>query len=167
MRKRIQGLAREVGYDMPRDEAATVAAAVARAGNEDEALAILDEVMLRPRTIAEALPGSAAAREPLRPASTPSVERPEQVAALADELTEKKIVAARSAEETEAAVLHDLDKLRATRDLQIPVGERLDEAGQRVADMRSVDDLLDEADARIAAAAEIRACAMPIPEVLP
>ncbi|MFG1274787.1 hypothetical protein [Xanthobacter flavus] len=166
-RKRIQGLAREVGHDMPRDEAATVAAAVARAGNEDEALAILDEVMLRPRTIAEALPGSAASREPLRPASTPSVVRPEQVAALADELTEKKIVVARSAEETEAAVLHDLDKLRATRDLQIPVGERLDEAGQRVADMRSVDDLLDEADARIAAAAEIRACAMPIPEVLP
>ena len=167
MRKRIQGLAREVGYDMPRDEAATVAAAVARAVNEDEALAILDEVMLRPRTIAEALPGSAAAREPLRPASTPSVVRPEQVAALADELTEKKIVVARSAEETEAAVLHDFDKLRATRDLQIPVGERLDEAGQRVADMRSVDDLLDEADARIAAAAEIRACAMPMPEVLP
>lgn len=167
MRKRIQGLAREVGYDMPRDEAATVAAAVARAGNEDEALAILDEVMLRPRTIAEALPGSAAAREPLRPASAPSVVRAEQVAALADELTEKKIVGARSAEETEAAVLHDLDKLRATRDLQIPVGERLDEAGQRVADMRSVDEIMDEADARIAAAAEIRACAMPIPEVLP
>ncbi len=71
----------------------------------------------------------------------------------------------RSRDLTSGAVLHDLDKLRATRDLQIPVDERLDETGARVADMRSVDELMDEADARLAAAAEIRACAMPIPEV--
>lgn len=91
----------------------------------------------------------------------------EQLAALAPEFTPAKLLVARSSEETEAAVLHDLDKLRATRDLQIPVGERLDETGQRVADMRSVDDLMDEANARLAAAAEIRACAMPMPEVTP
>ncbi|QRG09268.1 hypothetical protein EZH22_14015 [Xanthobacter dioxanivorans] len=102
------------------------------------------------------------------PAASPSRAapvRPEQLAALAPELMPAKVLAARSSEETEAAVLHDLDKLRATRDLQIPVGERLDETGARVADMRSVDELMDEADARLAAAAEIRACAMPMPEV--
>ncbi|MFG1331132.1 hypothetical protein V5F41_07740 [Xanthobacter autotrophicus] len=61
-RKRIQSLAREVGYDMPRDEAAAIAAAVAHARTDDEALALLDEVMLRPRTVVETLPGTLAAR---------------------------------------------------------------------------------------------------------
>lgn len=164
MRKRIQGLSREVGYDMPRDEAATVASAVAQARSEDEALSILDEVMLRPRTIAEALPGTRGAARPAEPARPPgaTAARSEQLAALAPEITPAKAEAARSAGETDAAVLHDLDKLRATRDLQIPVGEHLDEAGQRVAVMRSVDDLLDEADARLAAAEQIRACAIPM-----
>ncbi len=42
------------------------------------------------------------------------------------------------------------DKLRAMKDLQVPVGERINERGEVEADMRSVDDLLDEAEARAA-----------------
>ncbi|MFG1284858.1 hypothetical protein [Xanthobacter autotrophicus] len=114
-------------------------------------------------------PASASSRIPdaTEPTTSTRSPSPAQLAALAPELTPAKLLAARSSEETEAAVLHDLDKLRASRDLQVPIGERLDETGQRVADMRSVDDLMDEADARLAAAAEIRACAMPMPEVTP
>lgn len=67
MRKGITALAREVGYAMPRDEAAAIAAHVAKLP-EREALAVLDELMLRPRTLAQTLPGSAAIREMTLPA---------------------------------------------------------------------------------------------------
>ncbi len=46
-------------------------------------------------------------------------------------------------------------------DLQVPVGERVNERGELEADMRLVDDLLDEAEARMLAAKEIEACAIP------
>lgn len=166
-RKRVQALAREVGYEMPRDEAVAVAAAIARAPDEDAAGAILDEVMLRPRTIAATLPGTEAARlgaEPPRSDAAGIEPRPEQIAALTAELTPAKIAAARSAAEVDDVVANDLDKLRAMGDRQVPIGERMNDRGELEADMRSVDDLLDEADARLAAAKEIAACALPQPE---
>lgn len=168
-RKRVQALAREVGYEMPRDEAATVAAAIARAHTDDEAGAILDEVMLRPRTIAATLPGTEAARiaaEPSRAGAAGRPEpRPEQIAALTTELTPAKIAAARANPVVDDVVANDLDKLRAMKDLQVPVGERINERGEVEAEMRSVDDLLDEAEARLLAAKEIEACTIPQTEV--
>jgi hypothetical protein len=163
-RKRVQALSREVGHEMPRDEAATVAAAIARARTDDEAGAILDEVMLRPRTIAATLPGTEAARlaaEPPRAGAAGVEPRLEQIAALTGELTPAKIAAARTNPVVDDVVTNDLDKLRAMKDLQVPVGERVNELGELEADMRSVDDLLDEAEARLLAAKEIEACAVP------
>ncbi|MCJ8141642.1 hypothetical protein MKI84_01800 [Ancylobacter sp. A5.8] len=189
-RKRVQALAREVGYQMPKDEAAAIAGAIVRARSDDEAGAIVDELLLRPRTLAATLPGTEAARlevglraggrtespDGLQTASHSSAAsqaggivagepRPEQIAALADELTPAKIAAARAASVTDDTVAHELDKLRAMGDRQVPVGERLNERGELEADMRSVDDLMDEADARLAAAREIAACALPQPEM--
>jgi hypothetical protein len=60
MRKNIQALARQVGYEMPKEEAAELAAHL-HAGTEQDALRTLDELMLRPRTITETLPGTQAA----------------------------------------------------------------------------------------------------------
>ncbi|MFK8251780.1 coiled-coil domain-containing protein [Ancylobacter terrae] len=187
-RKHIQALAREVGHNMPREDAGAVAAAIARAPDEDAAGAILDELLLRPRTMAATLPGTEAARlerpraggttespgglqgdshssSPSRTgASIAGEPRPEQIAVLADELTPARIAAARSDAAVDDVVAHDLDKLRAMGDRQVPIGERLNERGELEADMRSVDELIDEADARLAAAREIAACALPQPE---
>lgn len=158
-RKRVQALAREVGHDMPREDAAAIAGAIAHAPSDDAALALLDEVMLRPRTIAATLPGTTAARVPA-PASPPDV-RPEQLAALSAEVTPARAADLRAAPEVDAAVLNDLDRLRAAGDAQVPLGERLNERGDVIVEMRSVDDLFDEADARLSAAREIAACAVP------
>jgi GNAT superfamily N-acetyltransferase len=50
MRKGITALAREVGYVMPREEAAALAARLSGMSEQD-AMATLDELLLRPRTI--------------------------------------------------------------------------------------------------------------------
>ncbi|QIB35806.1 hypothetical protein [Ancylobacter pratisalsi] len=189
-RKRVQSLAREVGYEMPKDDAAAIAAAIVRASTDDEAGAILDELLLRPRTMAATLPGTEAARlegslraggrtespgglqagshsSPASQAGSTVAGEPrhEQIAALSDELTPAKIAAARAASTTDDVVANDFDKLRMMGDRQVPVGERLNERGELEPVMRSVDDLLDEAEARLAAAREISACAMPKPEM--
>lgn len=166
-RKRVQALAREVGYEMPRDEAAGIASAIVRAPTDDEAGAILDELLLRPRTLAATLPGTDAAR--LEKQGGGGLDRPpeartEQIAALAEHMTPAGVAAARRDPMTDEAVLHDLDKLRALGDRQVPVGERLNDRGELEADMRSIDALLDEADARLSAAREVAACALPQPE---
>lgn len=166
-RKRVQALAREVGHDMPREDAAAVAAAIARAPDDDAAGAILDELLLRPRTIAATLPGTESARlaaEPPRVSGGGIEPRVEQITALADELTPARIAAARGDAAVDDVVVHEFEKLRTTGDRQVPMGERLNERGDLEADMRSVDDLMDEADARLAAAREIAACALPQPE---
>src|SRR5262249_34974474 len=53
-RARVQRLARELGYAMPADEAQVIARRL-HSVHEDEALALIDELMVRPRTLAKSL----------------------------------------------------------------------------------------------------------------
>lgn len=160
-RKRVTALAREVGYEMPRDEAAAIAARVIASKSENEALAILDELMLRPRTLADTLPGIS--RE------TPAASVPGRVSdivdvqdeALAPSITPAAARAARSDPLTDEAVLADFDRLRADRPkFEIPV-ELVDASGRRSNMMRDVEEIIADADARLAAAKEIAACTTP------
>lgn len=165
MRKGITALAREVGYEMPRDEAASIAAAISKLP-EDQALAVLDEMMLRPRTITESLPGTLSAKM-VRPEEAPPIVpgQPETAAALAQEMSPKRLEELRRDPELDDTILRDLDRLRAEKgDIEIPMGETVGPSGERTVQTRKVDDVLAEADERLAAAKEIEACAGPQPE---
>lgn len=94
-----------------------------------------------------------------------SIIEPAAVEDMAADLTAARRKEIRSDPETDDAVAIDLDRMRATRDVQIPMGETVDATGQRVPLMRSIDDVMTEIDAREKAAIEIRACATPQPEV--
>lgn len=62
-------------------------------------------------------------------------------------------------------LLRNLDRLRAERpDVKIPVGEAIDADGRATPVMRSVDDALAEADARLTASREIMDCVGGYPE---
>ncbi|MCC7115064.1 MAG: hypothetical protein IT520_11835 [Burkholderiales bacterium] len=168
-RKAVTALAREVGYEIPREEAAALAARLVKA-SDDEALAILDEFMLRPRTINEPLPGTVGARD--IPAAKPEAERvngkrvtienatPEQLRALADETTPARVAELRVDPLTDEAAVAEADRLRATKDVQVPVGVA-EQDGVKTPVFRSLDDMMDEADRQLAAAKEIAACATP------
>lgn len=164
MRKGITALAREVGAELPREDAAAIATALRGAKSETEALAILDELMLRPRTLAETLPGTGAARQlrALAPEEAPSIVPTEMREAMAPELTPARAAELRADPEVNDAMLRDLDRLRAEKgDISIPMGETIDAAGERVAVTRTVDSILAEADSRELAAREIAACVGP------
>lgn len=176
MRKGITALAREAGYVMPRDEAATIAAHLSGL-SEHDALAVLDELILRPRTLAETLPGAGGAAEPIKivgsPDGTGIVPLGKKVGIvnaydgeLAADLSPKQISEIRADPLTDEAVTLDLDRLRASKgDLQMPYGETVAPDGRKIAIMRSVDDVMAELDDRIAAANEIKLCATPEPGV--
>jgi hypothetical protein len=155
----VQTIARSAGYEMPVEEAAAVAKRVLAARTDGEARAILDAVSDRPSTIADTLP---AATKPAKniTENIPGEARRAQDAALVPEVTSTQSAKLRADPVTDEAVLNDFDKLRATKDVQVPV-EQVDASGQRVAVMQSADKIVDEADARLAAAKEIAACAMP------
>jgi predicted nucleic acid-binding Zn-ribbon protein len=162
MRKGITAIAREVGYDMPREEAATIAAKLAGM-TDDEAMAVLDELLLRPRTLADTLPGTGRGPAPA-PRDVLAERQPETVAALRAELTPEKIDAMRTDPDLEETVSRDLDKLLAENpDFEVPVGAVIDEGGQMAPATRRLDDIIAEADSREAAAAEIKACVGPYP----
>lgn len=72
----IQNIARMAGHDMPAEEAARIAARVTQLSDPEKARALLDEVFVRPQTIADTLPaaesqsrGPAAARRAVLEAS--------------------------------------------------------------------------------------------------
>lgn len=161
MRKGITAIAREVGYEMPREEAATIAAKLAGM-TDDEAMAVLDELLLRPRTLADTLPGTGRGPAPA-PRDVLAERAPEAASALRDELTPAKIEAARADPDVEETVSRDLDKLLAEKpDFEVPVGAVLDEGGQTMPATRRLDDIIADADSREAAAKEIQACAGPL-----
>lgn len=156
LRKRIGGLARAAGYAMPREESAAIAARITSM-SEHEALAVLDELLLRPRTLADTLPTTAPPVE--RTAPTPA---PMYRSALDAELSRERVETVRAEPETDAATLRNLDRLRAERgDFEVPMGETVDADGKPMAAMRRVDDLLAEADSRELAAREILDCVGP------
>lgn len=161
LRRHVTALAREVGYDMPGNEAETIAAAVRGATSDDEARAIVDELMLRPRTLADTLP---VAGVPPLPEPPPVSEAPLQVrTALNENFTPKRLEEMRSAPEVADAIRHDVDNLLAERggDIEIPIAESVGSAGERLAVTRSLRDILVEADSREMAAREIEACLTP------
>lgn len=165
MRKQITAVAREVGYEMPREEAATIAARIAGMSDQD-AMAVLDELMLRPRALVDTLPGTRAA-EPV--ADRPVMARPgqaEAVRALADEVTPERIAELRTDADMADTISRDLDKLVLGRgDFDVPVGVTQDADGKLIAATRKVSDVFDEAARREAAAKEIMACAGPLQTV--
>lgn len=97
--------------------------------------------------------GAAQAELPLTPPVGPSQ--------IGDDLTPKRRTEVRGEPETDDAVLRDLDRLRADRDVLVPFGETVDAQGNRVAMRRSIDDVLTEIETRERAAAEIKACVIP------
>lgn len=161
MRKGITAIAREVGYEMPREEAAAIAAKLSRMSEQD-AMAVLDELLLRPRTLLETLPGTGQARAP----AAEGVVRadPDAVAALRESLTPAKIDEMRGDPDVEETIARDLDKLMLERpDLEVPTGVTVDAEGRTVPTTRKVEDVVAEADSRLSAAKEIEACVGPYP----
>lgn len=154
MRKRITALAREVGYEMPKDEAAALAARVAHAGSDEEALGHLDELLLRPRTVAEPLPGTLGAEgeNRLSGLATEAARAPDR-SAVAD-MTPESIQTLMASPKGDAALMSELDRQRMLSDKQIPM---VTEDGTVVS--RSLDEMMDEIKADQDAAAQLEECA--------
>jgi hypothetical protein len=166
MRTRIQTLAREVGYAMPRDEAQIIAARLLTA-NEGEALAILDELVVRPRTLAKtinepppAVPADLPTPPPPKPEPPPAVT-PAYEDALARQLTPAETAKLAADPEHAATLERDLQRMRAeTPDKEVPIGRDAD--GNPVT--RTVEDMADEVEQRRLLAEEIKATCGPQPE---
>jgi hypothetical protein len=105
---RVQSLAREAGYVMPRDEAGTIAARLLKV-TEPDALAILDELVVRPRTLAKTL----AEPPPSVPADLP--KPPERIAAAAVRVEGETYTGTTHAEAYEKAIGRPL-----TADQRVP-----------------------------------------------
>jgi hypothetical protein len=155
----LQQIARQAGHALDRTEADRIATRLIGA-TDDEARAILDEFLVRPRTLGETLPdGQAVAARPAAPLDQGMYGK-----ALADEGAPARTGEAMRDTNTDDTVLRNLDRLRAERgDIAIPVGETIGTDGRAAAVMRNVDDMLAEADAREIAAREIIACVGPQP----
>lgn len=99
--------------------------------------------------------------QPLPPAkdlNTPTTN------ALREEMTPTKIEELRSEPDLAETVSRDLDKLMLEKpDLEVPTGVTVDADGRTVSTTRKVEDVVAEADARLAAAKEIEACVGPYP----
>ena len=155
----IEDIARSVGAEIDPAEARALADKLSRLPL-NEATAALDEFMLRPRTLPDTLPSVSAIAKERRALvkATPEPVSPELAAQVAPEAVEKL----RAEPELDETILRDLDRLRAEKgDVEIPMGETVNAAGDRVVHSRKVDDVLAEADERLAAAKEIEACAGP------
>jgi hypothetical protein len=136
---------------------------LAASKSENEALSILDEVMLRPRTIADTLPGI----EPSTVTSRTTGPTAEYAASLADDLSPKRIEELRADKNGDLGetVARDFDRLLVDRSgMDVPIGETIDASGQRVAVTRKIEDIASEVERREAAAKEIAACVGPYPE---
>jgi hypothetical protein len=160
----LEKLAQSVGYDASY-ESADLAARISKMSQAD-ALPVLDEFLLRPRTLADTLPSVTAAAKERRALAKalPEPMPPE----LAQELTPKALEDLRADPELDESILRDLDRLRAEKgDVEIPMGEQINAAGERVAVSRKIESVLAEADDRLAAAREIAACVGPQPEAGP
>ena len=160
LRKRVTALAREMGYEMPREEAKAIAGKIGQVSEQD-ALAILDEVMLRPRTVADTLPGASAPPPKGRAAAPETRFERAAIESLTQDLTPKRQRELRADSDTDEGVKLDLDRLRAEKGkVEYPAGQ--DAQGKQI--MRNIEDDLRDVEAREKAAAEIMACAKPAAE---
>lgn len=154
----VQNIARLAGHEMPAEDAAKIAARIAQLNDPDKARALLDEVFLRPQTIADTLP--VVEKPPSIPAEKINTDA---AAALRDELTPAKIEEARVHPDMEDTISRDLDRLMLERPgLEVPTGVTVDAEGKTVPTTRTVESVVAEADARLAAAKEIEACVGPL-----
>jgi hypothetical protein len=152
----LQNLARQAGHSLPRQDADQIATQLI-ALPDDEARSVLDELLLRPRTLADTLP-LAQETAVTKPALATGAYRD----ALSAELNNERAAIIPAEPATDETMLRNLDRLRLQReDLEIPVGATLDMDGRLGPVMRRVDDLLAEADARQLAAREIMSCVGP------
>lgn len=171
----VQDLARISGHEMERGEAEALAKRVT-AASESEAVQILSEIALRPRTVADTLPSAAAAKTERNMLAKMVADNEAEIAmrgrggtetldALAKEHTREAIEKLRAEPELDETMLRDLDRLRAENgNIDVPMGETVDANGNKVTVTRKIDDVIAEADAREAAAREIEACVGPQPE---
>lgn len=154
----VQDVARLAGYDMPADEAARIADRVAKLDDPEKARALLEEVFVRPSTVADTLPVVE------KPSNRPEKINTANARALRDELQPAKIEEMRVDPDLPDTVSRDLDKLMLEQpDLEVPMGVTVDAEGAVVPATRKVESVVAEADARLAAAEEIKACVGPYP----
>lgn len=162
----LQGLARGAGHSLPRQEADQLAARLIEMPDE-QARATLDEFMIRPRTLVDTLP-ERTGEDVFGARSLAPAPPPEATASLSTDLTPSRVEAIRADKSGELAdtVSRDFDRLRAEKgdNYAVPIGEMIDAQGQRAAAARTLGEVSDEIDARIAAAREIALCAGPQPD---
>lgn len=163
-RKRVTALAREVGYEMPRDEAAAIASRIVGAANDNEALQIVDELFLRPRTLADTLPGSQAVKLGEQ-FDIKSDVLPQNRTALAEQLTPNAVEEMRADPELPETVSRNFDRLRADKgDIDVPMGVEIGPDGKPVAVTRKLESVMADIEQREIAAREIAECVGPQPE---
>jgi hypothetical protein len=134
----VQQVAQKAGYTMPADEAAKIAARLAKS-TPDEASDLMRDLQMSPRQVADApsrMP-KVAAEEPREPVTAPD-----------------KVV---GSPEHDQAMRADIDRERMIEDKQIPVD--VDKDGNPV--YRSLDAAMDDIDGYKKAADQIAACAAP------
>jgi hypothetical protein len=148
----IHALGQLGGYEMPDYESLGLARRVANAKDDSEAMAILNQVTDRPRTLYDTLPSAAdfAAQRKLD----------EEVAAAAPLQTPEQRAETIASPQHVEALQADIDRARMIGDVKIPIGK--DENGDPI--FRSVDAAMNEVEAYKAAAEQIQACAAPQPE---
>lgn len=149
----VTSMARAAGYDMPRDEAMTIADRVAKADPET-ARRILEEVSTRPQTLSSTLDQMGTPRAAAEEATSPLTR------SVAAEMDPKQVAKTLADPQHTEAMLNDLDKLRATGDRQIPDG--VDANGEPT--YRSLDAMVDEVRADQDAAKQLEGCIVPAQE---
>lgn len=155
--QRLEDIAESVGSKLAPEEGRKLAERISRLPS-DEAVVAMDEFFLRPNTLLETLPS------PSRAVTKPRMLVSDAATTLRDELTPARIAEIRTDADVADTVSRDLDKLLIERpDLEMPVGAEVDQAGQVGAKMQRVRDVVADADARLAAAKEIKACTGPLP----
>ena len=151
----VKALGELTGHTMPPEDASAIAARVARAGSDDEARAILNETVARPRTIRETLPDKPPA------VSAPMSAVPARSFAESADVP-KTLADPRADAAMQADAEGQLARLAAEKkgNVLIPVG--VDDKGEPI--VRSLANMLDEAKSDRAAAAQLEACMTPMSE---
>jgi len=154
----VRNLASLTGHDMPREDAAALTDRLLETQDDWERRAILNEIVARPRTIRETLPGAAeiaAARRGELPAEPPLSA---DAAAAADPAVLQDPGMAKALQ-ADAERLLDA-RAAAGQDVRVPAG--VDENGEPV--YRSIADMIEDAKADERAAEQIEACVKPMSE---
>ncbi|MGA2491321.1 MAG: hypothetical protein ABSF67_00055 [Roseiarcus sp.] len=151
----VKALGELTGHTMPPEDAKAIAGRVAAAASDDEARAILNETVARPRTIRETLPSEPA------PMTAPMTAVPARSFAESVE-PDKTLADPRSDVAMQAEAERQLARLTTEKkgNTLIPVG--VDDKGEPI--YRSLANMLSEAKADRDAAARLEACMTPMSE---